>query len=208
MCWKLIASTMSSSKSKRGGGGSRDLNTEQLTCIGNKLLAGKSTRFLGVYAADRIPRLDEKQEHYPCALIANTDPSTESGEHWIAYYLSSPNSPIEFFDSYGLEPNFYPNLPKFTSPLVHNSASLQSLNSLVCGHYCLLFIYLRSRNKSIAKIVRFILSNSHSHSKSFDTFVHTYVCSLVKLFHVLIPCTTRLSSSQCCHSRSSCSLVT
>ena len=182
------------SSTRRGSGG---LDTEQLSCIGNKLLAGTSTSFLGVFAADRIPQLDQRQERYPCALIANTDPSTRPGEHWVAYYLSSPNSPIEFFDSYGLEPTFYPNLPTFTTPTVHNSTSLQSLNSLVCGHYCLLFIFLRSRNKSISKIVRFIQSNSHS--ESFDKFVHTHVRSLVNLFHILIPC--RSSNSQCCSSR-------
>ena len=80
--------------------------------------------------------------------IVNTDPATEPGTHWIAFFLAHNNrsSEIEFFDSYGLPPSFYGF--SFPSPshtqLLHNTIRLQSLKTTVCGQYCILFLILRS----------------------------------------------------------------
>lgn len=82
-----------------------------------------------------------------CAIV-NTDPSYEPGTHWVAFFLDSSVEPnvLEFFDSYGLPPTAYDlKLPSFThSLLLVNQSTLQSYSSSVCGHYCLLYLYLRT----------------------------------------------------------------
>ena len=55
--------------------------------------------FVGVFAADELPTLNT----FPCGFVANTDPSTEPGTHWVAFYFPSREKG-EFFDSYGHPP--------------------------------------------------------------------------------------------------------
>ena len=52
--------------------------------------------FVGVFAADELPTLNT----FPSGFVANTDPSTEPGTHWVAFYFPSREKG-EFFDSYG-----------------------------------------------------------------------------------------------------------
>jgi hypothetical protein len=62
-----------------------------------------SKRFCGVFPSDRLP---ETIERYPCGFIANTDPSSQPGIHWVAFYFPTEHKG-EFFDSYGEAPNYY-----------------------------------------------------------------------------------------------------
>ena len=41
-------------------------------------------RFCGVFSRDKLP---ERIDKFPCGLIANTDPSSEIGSHWLAFFL-------------------------------------------------------------------------------------------------------------------------
>ena len=59
--------------------------------------------FVGVFAADEVPEIIDT---FPCGFVANTDPSTEPGTHWIAFYFPSREKG-EFFDSYGNPPEHY-----------------------------------------------------------------------------------------------------
>ena len=42
--------------------------------------------FGGVFAADELPKVIT---YFPCGFVANTDPSTEPGTHWVAFYFPS-----------------------------------------------------------------------------------------------------------------------
>ena len=42
--------------------------------------------FGGVFAADELPKTFDT---FSCGLVANTDPSTEPGTHWVAFYFPS-----------------------------------------------------------------------------------------------------------------------
>ena len=53
--------------------------------------------FAGVFPADEVPEIIDT---FPCGFVANTDPSTEPGTHWVAFYFPSREKG-EFFDSYG-----------------------------------------------------------------------------------------------------------
>ena len=60
------------------------------------------------------------------------------GTHWLALYATQSGR-IELFDSVGFSPSMY-GLDSL-DPL-HLLYSLQSFSSSVCGHYCIVYIYL------------------------------------------------------------------
>ena len=110
------------------------MNTTQLVII---LKKDKYTRavFQGVYAA---------------LFIANVDTSEKPGSHWAAFYFTKEREG-EFFDSYGLPSSNYTGtfsslLNKNSNGWSFNSVTLQSINSKVCGHYCLYYALFRCRN--------------------------------------------------------------
>lgn len=109
--------------------------------------------FRGVFAADELP---ERIDTFPCGFVANTDPSTEPGTHWITYYFPSPEKG-EFFDSYGFPPEHY-DLNVYPIDVI-NSRKLQSSWSEVCGQYCIFYLYHRSRGMSMNKIVNLFSDN-------------------------------------------------
>ena len=88
--------------------------------------------FGGVFAADELPKTFDT---FPYGFVANTDPSTEPGTHWVAFYFPSRDKG-EFFDSYGYPPEHY----GFESYKIEtwNKYKLQSSWSNVCGQYCIL----------------------------------------------------------------------
>ena len=55
--------------------------------------------FLGVFAADEIPRNFRK----PAILVANNESKEYSGDYWIAIYFGDDGKG-EFFDSFGRLP--------------------------------------------------------------------------------------------------------
>ena len=59
--------------------------------------------FDGVFAADELPKI---MNTFPYGFVANTDPSTEPGTHWVVFYFPSRDKG-EFFDSYGYPPEHY-----------------------------------------------------------------------------------------------------
>ena len=135
------------------------MNTVQLTLI---LRKDKYTRgvFQGVHPTDKLPT---SVSSYPALFIANVDTSDKPGSHWIAFYFTKDREG-EFFDSYGLPPNKYSRtftnfLNKNSNSWKFNSKTLQSINSNVCGHYCLYFALFRSRQVSMSTIVNRFSSN-------------------------------------------------
>ena len=72
------------------------LNTLQLTLALRKH-AQTASQFVGVFARDELPLIIDE---IPAIIIANTDPSTKSGSHWILFYFDN-NGNVEYFDSLG-----------------------------------------------------------------------------------------------------------
>ena len=95
--------------------------------------------FGGVFAADEVPQIIDT---FPYGFVANTDPSTEPGTHWVAFYFPSREKG-EFFDSYGHSPEHYGF--KSYNIEIWNQHKLQSSWSNVCGHYCIFYLYHKSR---------------------------------------------------------------
>ena len=50
-----------------------------------------------MFARDELPLIIDQ---IPAIIIANTDPSTKSGSHWILFYFDNSGN-VEYFDSLG-----------------------------------------------------------------------------------------------------------
>jgi hypothetical protein len=98
----------------------------------------------GIYSASNLPKNIVTR---PALLIANTDPSTKKGSHWIAIYLDAYGRG-EFFCSYGMAPFVKQHkdfLDRNCTTWTHNTTQLQSFSSSLCGQYCVLFLAHRAR---------------------------------------------------------------
>lgn len=122
------------------------LYTGQINYLGARLLHGTEVRWLGAFARDQIPALEHVRR--PFALVINTDNAAEPGEHWLALFAARGSSKFEMFDSFGLDPKLYSLDQSLSCPITFSHRSIQEISSKVCGHYALLFIYLRSRGSS------------------------------------------------------------
>lgn len=158
------------------------MNTEQITAVASRLMLDKGVVFLGVYPKDKVPR----PTAYPACFVANTDPVTKPGEHWVAFYCMSPNY-FEFFDSYGQSPSAY-GFPHRTPH--YNRKLIQSLTSSVCGQYCLFYIYFRSVGYALDSIVM------QFHPHDFEWNDHLVTRWVNKLGSVPVIHTS--SIAQCC----------
>ena len=117
--------------------------------------------FIGCFASDQLENLS--LNHFPCTLIVNTDELKMPGTHWICFRISKQN--IEMFDSLGL---IYNNeLPIRILAFVQRfsvsrsfkfNRRLQSDSSILCGFYCIFFIFMR-QFCSFGKIQQFFNEN-------------------------------------------------
>ena len=116
------------------------LHAGEIDCLLSRRVDG--VRWFGVFARDELPEVT--REKRPWCLILKTDPKDLPGTHWLALYAPQSGR-IELFDSFGFSPSMYGL--KSLDPL-HLLYSFQSQSSSVCGDYCIVYIYLRSRHTS------------------------------------------------------------
>ena len=154
------------------------LYTGQINYLGARLLHATDVRWLGAFARDEIPEL--RHQRRPFTLVINTDVAAEDGEHWLALYAPRGSSKIEMFDSFGLDPKLYSLHQSLSFSISFSNRTIQDISSKVCGHYALLFIYLRSRGRSFDYTINSLDKNftdSSAARKMLDL-------SLSKLSHV------------------------
>ena len=136
-------------------------------------------RFCGVFPRDKLP---ERIDKFPCGLIANTDPSSEIGSHWLAFFFTEEQNGQQnavsgqFFDSFGQPPSYYSSsfehfLDKHSSEWDFNKRKLQSSWSDVCGQYCIFYLSHRARGHSMNKIVQFFSKDTMSNDVKVSQFV-------------------------------------
>jgi hypothetical protein len=122
--------------------------------------------FVGVFPCDYLPNLQPGQ-----ALIANTDPHTKPGQHWVAFYRS--NTGLEYFDSFGLPP-LVPFSRKYINRSAHDHFSystiqLQHETSETCGHHCIAFVKHRLLNQPFAYLLaHFTSRHSENDQKVYE----------------------------------------
>jgi len=119
--------------------------------ISKLLYSHPATRniFKGVYSINsRFPNNTGKDK---TAIVINTAPSWSSGDHWVGVFKDANNA--IYFDSYGRPPPLllHDYLGKNYS---YSETQLQSLLSTVCGQYCIAFILLMCKGKSLRFVVQ------------------------------------------------------
>lgn len=141
----------------------------------NKIKYSKQKSMVfNVYAADRLPKhkLNLTANNY--FLIANHSPSSSSGTHWLAFFLTKKNNRniVEYFDSYGFSP--YSNkyferfLRRYADKVIYNKKMLQSPFSTKCGKYCICYLHHKTTNKSLASFVQQFTTNFTENDKKIE----------------------------------------
>lgn len=128
------------------------MDTDQI----NKIMTSNSmTRkyYQGCFPCDRIPKIEELR--FPAAIIFNLDEANEIGTHWTCAFAKGHE--VNYFDSYAMEPNedinlFLKNFPKIN----RNIFPYQSLNSNVCGHFCITCLYFQSKGTSFDSFIKIL----------------------------------------------------
>lgn len=121
-----------------------------------------------VLARNCIPRCVEQ---FPSVFIINQDDSFSPGSHWTVVYFPYIDSLVEYFDSLG-------NPPPSDKNHIYNATPLQSLLSSICGHYCLLFVYYRTKlGFSMKQFVENMKRKSEREifTESFNLFFREYI---------------------------------
>lgn len=170
----------------------KGLYANEINCLASRMLAfTEQVHWLGVFARDELP--DLRRVNRPSALVFNSDPKDKPGQHWLAIFLPK-QGPAEFFDSFGYPPSFY-SLDSLG--FTHQRYSYQSILSVLCGHYCIMFIYFRSLGKSFRQIIELL---DYHKSTGTDRFVHDLVSRIYSRIRILYPC---FPKGQCCTSNCS-----
>ena len=130
--------------------------------------------YRGVFASDNLP--DLAMEARPLVLVANTDPKTRPGKHWICMYFSR-NGKGEYFDSLGLKPkdSFKQYLSKNCKDWTYNTKQLQSIIYKFCGHYCVWFSVMKNRSIALHELLKNVSNDTGLN----DFLVHRFVCRLL-----------------------------
>ena len=93
--------------------------------------------FCGVFASDELPEIIDT---FPCGFVVNTDPSTELGTHWIAFYFPS-HEKGEFFDSYGYPQNITVNHLNLIKPK-HGTNAKYKVRGAKCVDSIVFFTFI------------------------------------------------------------------
>ena len=139
------------------------LHAGEIDCLVSRLVDG--VLWLGFFPRDELS--DVTTEIRPWCLILNTDPKNQAGTHWLTLYATLSGG-IELFDSFGFSPSMYSL--DFLDPL-HSSFSFQLPSTFVCGHYYIVYIYLRSHNYSLSDIVD-LLTNVSSRNVWIKQYIY------------------------------------
>ncbi len=151
----------------------RIMNSAQIHFVLSKDSCTKYT-FRGVFPSDKLKHVGKgdddgvhiqkkqakkrKRLDLPAAYVANTDPASKPGTHWVAFYFpAETDGPAEYFDSYGKQPTKgafqgFLRLYGHRSPAVYNGQEIQGQLTTTCGQYSILFILLRCRGFNINEI--------------------------------------------------------
>lgn len=125
--------------------------------------------FVGVFASDRLP--GSLPPRRPLILVANTDPHTKNGEHWVCLYIDNHG---EYFDSFGEMPSeiFHRYMDKFCSTWLKNSVKIQSVLSAMCGHHVVTYALMKMLGHSLHEIINMYTDDTAVN----DMISHNFVC--------------------------------
>lgn len=150
------------------------MNSLRIEQVLEESITPEKARFEGVFAKDQVPN-PNTLTHFPCCYIANSDPSTEKGTHWLAFFYPHSRDQCEFFDSYGLALDNY-GFGECAEIVKSSIMPIQSLASSTCGEFCIYYLNKRSVGHTFDSIVN---SFSQLNKRANDFRVRKHVSSLV-----------------------------
>ena len=108
---------------------------------------------IGIYNKDELPlRSNRKQGGYIINLQDDEDSTGTDlpGTHWTCFAIEKDH--CVYFDSYGII--FPRQVKEFCRGLhlVHSKKMIQDPKSVLCGSFCILFLFFISRQKHIRKL--------------------------------------------------------
>lgn len=132
-------------------------------------------------------KLDNVQiKSFPFLLCVNLDESFKRGTHWVGLYIARKGAELEFFDSFGRSvnsmPKYFVNFAiKNNLKVIERQQQLQGPKTQVCGHYVILYMFMRVRGCSMndfyAKFVNNYDSNDSLVKRFVDKlFIKTFTC--------------------------------
>jgi hypothetical protein len=146
------------------------MDTATLTsmCRNDKAIA---KMFLGVFANDKLPKSDT----YSSCFIANTQPHTHTGEHWVAVSINA-NGKATYFCSYGRPPTKQMTswLQKHSKEWCSTTERLQSYQSTTCGAYCVIFLHFMSRDVALRDILDLFTNDYKENDNVVTAFVNGF----------------------------------
>jgi hypothetical protein len=124
----------------------------------------------GTVSIDNIP----KYVKFPVCFIVNTSPSWHPGTHWVAVFASKNSK--EYFCSYGSEP--LPEIKKILgNSHMRKQSMFQSVNSDLCGQYCILYLLCKCRGFSYKKFASCFSPNQHLNDEMVGQVFKKYIRS-------------------------------
>ena len=142
------------------------MNTNQISNIIRSDPFGKNG-FYDVLSRDQFIDLlnDIKTVKTPPQLrcVVNLDNSDSKGSHWVAVEIDNTKKESYYFDSYGIIPIFadmFYALLNVSGRFQYNMTPLQSIDTIVCGHYCVLYCLLRARGYAFNDVITILRHNS------------------------------------------------
>ena len=101
--------------------------------------------FRGCFMRDTLPKRPKRKE---CGIL-NTDSSTGTGHHWIAWYKNGKSK--YYFDSYGLPPPLE-LIEYLKSPILYNTLQVQK-GGHHCGHTCLYILNELNKGRDFQDVI-------------------------------------------------------
>ena len=137
------------------------------------LKSEKNTRkvFKRVCARDASTRPPKKISSFPQAFVHNTG-YLLWGIHWVLIFYTKHFT--LFFDSFGRSPKelfLESSVKSSQNPVLYNIKVIQHPKSEVCGHYCIYFLILLSRNHTLASINKAFGKNLRKNDQLVFNFV-------------------------------------
>ena len=112
-------------------------------------------KFNGVFSRDNLPNKIKDG-----AYIINLDNEySDIGAHWISLYVK--NNGITYFDSFGVE-HIPKEIKKFidSKNVISNIFGIQAYDSILCGYFCIGFINLMFKGKSLTDYTNIFSPNN------------------------------------------------
>lgn len=105
------------------------------------------------------------------ACVFNVEPHYMPGIHWVAMYKAKNSIELELFCSFGVPSNLYGSqirqlAKRLGLKIVENPYQVQSNTSLLCGYFCVMFLFYREQGYSFLKTLQKLNTGSISKNET------------------------------------------